>query len=145
MSARFAVGPARWDVDADRAAMRHVRDTVFGHEQHVSREDEYDGLDPSCGHVLARDAAGAPIGTGRLTRERVIGRVAVLEPWRGRGVGSALLRALIARAQVLGYADVSLHAQVEAVGFYLRHGFETHGEEFVEAGIRHRHMRRSPV
>ena len=36
---------------------------------------------------------------------------------------------------------MSLHAQVSAIGFYERFGFEAYGREFDEAGILHRSMR----
>ena len=42
----------------------------------------------------AIEPAGEPIGTGRLTPARSIGRMAVLPEGRGRGVGEALLAAL---------------------------------------------------
>lgn len=122
--------------------LRAVRDAVFVQEQGVPPELERDELDPLCHHVVARDAAGQPIGTGRLTPQRRIGRMAVLADWRGRGVGDALLRALLDKARELGWHDISLHAQVAAISFYARHGFLPHGERFVEAGIGHQTMRR---
>ncbi len=64
-----------------------------------------------------------PIGTGRLTPQRTIGRMAVLAEWRGRGVGDALLMRLIALAKAKAWPEVSLHAQVSAIGFYRKHGF----------------------
>lgn len=122
--------------------LRRVRETVFVQEQQVPLELEWDALDPYCHHVLARDAGGRPIGTGRLTPERRIGRMAVLAPWRGRGVGDALLEALVAEARRRQWPEVSLHAQVSAEAFYARHGFLPHGERFMEAGIEHQSMRR---
>ncbi|MHB8912382.1 MAG: GNAT family N-acetyltransferase [Lysobacter sp.] len=71
-----------------------------------------------------------------------IGRMAVLADWRGRGVGNALLLALIDEARRLGWREVSLHAQVSAIGFYVRHGFLPYDAPFVEAGIGHQAMRR---
>lgn len=136
----FHVEPASWD--ADRDALRAIRDQVFIREQQVPVEEEWDELDPQCQHVLARDAGGAAIGTGRLTPTRKIGRMAVLASWRGRGVGAAMLQQLVERARELGWREVSLHAQVSAIGFYQRFGFQAYGEEFEEAGIRHRAMRR---
>lgn len=123
-------------------ALRAVRETVFVQEQQVPIELEWDELDPRCAHVLARDAEGRPIGTGRLTPERTIGRMAVLRDWRGRGVGDALLQALIAEAERRQWTEVSLHAQVSAIGFYARHGFVPEGERYMEAGIEHLDMRR---
>src|SRR5215475_5068922 len=117
----FHVEPADWSTDL--AALRAVRDPVFIDEQHVPVEDEQDALDPKSRHVLARDAEGQPIGTGRLTPERTIGRMAVVKEWRGRGVGEALLNALLEQARALGYPDVELHAQVHAIPFYEKFGF----------------------
>lgn len=129
------------DYQAGLPELREVRETVFVREQNVPVELELDELDPLCHHVLARDAAGRPIGTGRLTPQRSIGRMAVLAGWRGRGVGEAMLLALMAQARSLGWRELSLHAQVAAIGFYARHGFLPVGDRFVEAGIDHQAMR----
>ncbi|BCT94012.1 GNAT family acetyltransferase [Lysobacter helvus] len=123
--------------------LRTVRETVFVQEQQVPIEEEWDALDPDCVHVLARSFDGTPIGTGRLTPEHKIGRMAVLRDWRGNGVGDAMLLALIEAAHQRGWREVSLHAQVSAIDFYLRHGFQPYGERFWEAGIEHQSMRRS--
>ena len=74
------------DFAADHEALRAVREAVFVREQGVPPELEADAQDPECLHVLARDAAGRPIGTGRLTPAHTLGRMAVLPEWRGRGV-----------------------------------------------------------
>ncbi len=139
--ADFRVEPADYRADFD--ALRHVRETVFVLEQQVPLEEEWDELDPRCRHVIARDAQHRPIGTGRLTPERKIGRMAVLREWRGRGVGDALLVALMDEARALGWDSVSLNAQVQALAFYARHGFEPYGGRFMEAGIEHQAMRRA--
>ena len=131
------------DFASGLAELRAVRETVFVHEQQVPPELERDALDPLCWHVIARDGAGRPIGTGRLTPERRIGRMAVLAEWRGRGVGDALLAALLDQARKLGWPIVSLNAQVSAEAFYARQGFVPYGERFREAGIEHQSMRRA--
>jgi len=58
----------------------------------------------------------------------LIGRLAVDMVWRGKGVGSALLKEALVRAlkvsQIAGLRGVIAHAIDEsAVGFYVRHGF----------------------
>lgn len=123
-------------------ALRAVREPVFVQEQQVPLALEWDELDPVCTHLLARDTDGAPIGTGRLTPERKIGRMAVLPAWRGRGVGDALLLALVEEAKRQRWPEVTLHAQVSALGFYAKHGFVPVGARFMEAGIEHQTMRR---
>lgn len=136
---------------ADAAASLHaVRDAVFLREQGVPGELERDALDPLCRHALALDPDGHPVGTGRLVppfladpdrAEARIGRMAVLRPWRGRGVGDALLRALVGEARARGWRRLMLHAQAPVIDFYARHGFLPEGPRFVEAGIEHRTMR----
>jgi predicted GNAT family N-acyltransferase len=138
---RFRVEPIEYA--SGLADLRTVREAVFVQEQQVPLEEEWDALDPLCTHVVARDGSGRPIGTARLTPERKIGRMAVLAPWRGLGVGDALLEALLAEAARLKWAEVSLNAQVSAETFYARHGFIPHGPRFTEAGIEHQAMRRS--
>lgn len=121
--------------------LRRVREAVFVHEQGVPLAMEWDEHDPQCRHVLARAASGEPIGTGRLTPQRTIGRMAVMGAWRGRGVGDAMLQALIGQARALGWKEVTLHAQATAIGFYARAGFLPFGDPFEEAGIAHQSMR----
>lgn len=137
----FRVEPA--DYQADFQQLRQVRETVFVLEQKVPIEEEWDELDPRCHHVIARDRHNQPIGTGRLTPERKIGRMAVLPEWRGKGVGDALLLALMDQARALGWTEVKLNAQVSAQDFYSRHGFAPYGERFMEAGIEHQAMQRT--
>ncbi|KAF1728594.1 MAG: GNAT family N-acetyltransferase [Pseudoxanthomonas sp.] len=130
------------DYTAAQDDLRRVREAVFVEEQGVPRDLERDALDPLCHHVIARNAEGQPIGTARLTPDHRIGRMAVLSAWRGRGVGEALLLALLAEARRRQWPAVSLHAQVGAEGFYARQGFLPEGERFFEAGIEHQGMRR---
>lgn len=124
-----------------RAAASRIRFSVFVEEQGVPREIEVDELDAQCVHALALHD-GRAIGTGRLLPDAHIGRMAVLKPWRGRGIGGLILAGLMARAKERGDTQVVLSAQVHAEGFYRQHGFEPIGEVFQEAGIAHRAMRR---
>jgi predicted GNAT family N-acyltransferase len=140
--ADFLVTIADWSNPTQRAACRAIRKAVFVEEQGVPQEQEGDAQDDVSRHALAWDAHGRPIGTGRLTPKQMIGRMAVVADWRGRGVGSAILRLLLEQAQALHYPKVTMHAQLHAVAFYEKFGFHAFGEEFVECGIRHVHMQR---
>jgi len=137
----FTIDAADWSNDDDRATCMRVRESVFQLEQNVPREDEIDDFDPTARHVVACDLQGNPIGTGRLTTQHVIGRMAVEQTWRSRGVGAAMLQRLVEQARALNYPSVELHAQSRAVAFYEKFGFATFGDEFVECGINHFHMR----
>lgn len=139
--AAFRVRAAGWADEGER--MGALRWAVFVDEQRVPPDEEYDGLDPDCVHVVAEAEDGAVIGTGRLLPDGRIGRMAVAAAWRQRGVGRALLDALVAQARARGMERVTLNAQMSALGFYERSGFRAEGPEFEEAGIMHRWMHRN--
>jgi predicted GNAT family N-acyltransferase len=139
----FAVEEGGWPqvkVDA-----RAVREAVFVREQGVPLEMEWDKFDEPSRHVVARDPSGTAIGTGRLLQDGHIGRMAVLPAWRNKGVGRALLERLLETAVAAGQRDLLLHAQTSATGFYRKFGFVEEGDEFMEAGIPHWLMRRTPA
>ncbi|WP_439891076.1 GNAT family N-acetyltransferase [Ralstonia sp. 25C] len=135
-----AITVDRWD--AVREDARAIRYDVFVIEQGVPVELEWDEWDDQCWHALARDAAGRSVATGRLLPDGHIGRMAVRKEARGTGVGARVLEALISKAQALGYPELVLNAQTHAMPFYARVGFVPEGDEFEEAGIPHRTMRR---
>ncbi len=141
-AADFSLREASWS--ADQAAIRHVRQAVFIDEQAVPPPEEWDGRDEGCLHLLAEDPSGAPIGTARLLAEGKLGRMAVLAPWRGRGVGRALMARLIQIAERRGHTRLVLDAQVQAIPFYEPFGFKAEGPVFDDAGIPHRKMVRVP-
>ncbi len=135
----FSVARALWP--HDEAALRAVRAAVFIDEQRVPIELEWDGRDHASLHVLARNADGAAIGTGRLLPDGKIGRMAVSREARGKGVGLAMLRELLAAARERGFTEVELSAQTHALGFYEKSGFIAVSGEYLDAGIPHRTMR----
>jgi predicted GNAT family N-acyltransferase len=122
-----------------------IRHTVFVEGQGVPQEKEHDQHDRTdAAHYLAHTADGTPCGAARwrVTENGVkLERFAVLEAFRNQQVGAALLGAVLRDvAAAHPDAEVYLHAQLAAVRFYLRHGFETVGEKFTEAGIEHYKM-----
>jgi ElaA protein len=130
-------------VTRDLATCLAIRHKVFIDEQGVSEADEVDGLDPVALHLLAMQDA-APVGTARILVEGAvgkIGRVCVLPQARGTGLGAALIRAAVAELRAMpGVAKAKLGAQVHALGFYERLGFEAVGQVYMDAGIPHRDM-----
>lgn len=126
-----------------RSAAEPIRYAVFVEEQQVPAEIELDEFDPLCLHALAFDRAGRAVGTGRLLPDGHIGRMAVLPQARGSGFGSALLQALMEAARARGDREVALSAQAHAIPFYERFGFVAEGDEYDDAGIAHRMMRRA--
>jgi predicted GNAT family N-acyltransferase len=134
MDDAFQVRLLAWDEAMPLA--RAVREQVFIEEQKVPRELEWDDWDALSEHAIAFNE-GRGIGTARLLPDGRLGRMAVLAPWRRRGVGRALADALIARARERGMCRLALHAQTHAAGFYRALGFAEQGAIFEEAGIPH--------
>ncbi len=129
--------PASWSRDAE--AIAAIRRRVFIEEQGVPEALEWEARDGDCDWFVAR-VGEAVVGIARLTPDAQVGRMAVLPDWRGRGIGTALLQAVLRRARERGMAAVTLHAQIHAVPFYARQGFRAEGAVFMEAGIPHRRM-----
>jgi predicted GNAT family N-acyltransferase len=137
--ADFRVEPADFKVDFDD--LHTVREAVFIVEQKIPEEIEFDGIDPDCHHFIARDNLHRAIGTGRLSPDQKLGRMAVLTTWRGKGVGKALMLALIDKARKLGWKAVTLNAQTTVLAFYEKFGFSIEGDVFMKANIPHQVMR----
>lgn len=121
-------------------SLSSIRRRVFIEEQQVPEALEWDGLDDAAVHVLAVAAHGQPVGCARLLAGGRIGRMAVLPSWRGLGVGCAMLQQLILLAGAQGNVSVTLSAQVHAIPFYQRAGFQICSETYLDAGIPHRDM-----
>ncbi len=125
---------------ADDLAMAHeIRTAVFIHEQHVPPEIEMDEYEGSATHILVY-GDDQPLGTARwrVTPQGVkLERFAVLKNYRSLGAGRALVQYCLREN---AGAMIYLNAQVDVIGFYRQFGFEEIGDEFEEAGIRHKQM-----
>ena len=134
------VGP--WAALGDAASA--VRHAVFTQEQGIDAALDHDGADADAVHAMARNRAGTALGTGRLLRHAPgvgrIGRLAVVASMRGTSIGRRLLESLVAAARERGDHEAMLHAQVSALDFYRRQGWQPRGEPFTEAGIEHQEM-----
>lgn len=133
----MTVGIAATD-DLDACLL--LRRIVFIEEQGVSEADEIDNYDAKALHFLARDG-DVPIGTARIVisgSTGKIGRVCVLVPYRGTGLGAALIQKSLEHLCTQPDVDIAkLGAQSHALGFYQRLGFEVVGPEYLDAGIPH--------
>ena len=135
-------------VTGDLDSCLELRFEVFVGEQGVPVEEERDALDDSAVHVLATQD-GSPVGTARILFDGAtakIGRVCVVKSARGTGLGARLIEACVAEAQGReGVSKVKLGAQLHALGFYEKLGFEAYGPIYPDAGIDHRDMVKSLV
>ncbi len=139
--AAFTISETGWCRDAARLGA--IRRAVFIDEQGVPEALEWDEYDAVSTHWLALAGDDSPIGCARLLPDGHLGRMAVLPAWRGRGVGRALLDAVLHAARMRGERLLSLSAQTHAAGFYARAGFVADGPVYEEAGILHVAMQKT--
>lgn len=125
---------------ADVLRVMVVRGIVFHDEQGVGWSDEFDDADAAAVHVLG-ECDGQPVASGRLCLLdggwAKLGRVAVREQWRGRGIAHGMVGVLMQEAARLGVTKLKLHAQVYLEDFYAGYGFKRQGGVFDECGIDH--------
>ncbi|SEN30802.1 ElaA protein [Palleronia salina] len=130
------------DITDDIDACRELRRVVFIEEQKISEADEYDDRDGDAIHMLARQD-GLDVGTARMFIEddvAKVGRVCVLHPLRGTGIGGQIMEHAIGVARARGAARMKVSSQVHVIPFYRGLGFEPDGPIYDDAGIPHRDM-----
>lgn len=124
-----------------------LRHRVYVMEQGLTTVEELDGrdLEPTT-QIWWIQIEGVPVSTLRVLREDShslsIGRVATDKPFRGLGLASALIRAVMAY-----YPDqrLTMHSQTHLQDWYRTFNLETEGEPFYEAGLEHVVMVREPT
>jgi predicted GNAT family N-acyltransferase len=123
-----------------------IRDEVFIVEQRVPVDLERDEHDSNALHFIAL-ADGKSVGTARVVlrdngASAKIGRVAVCRSNRGLGIGKLLMAAIEGAPDLAHVHNFLLDAQTHAQQFYASLGYEAYGDEFMDAGIPHRHMKK---
>ncbi|GAA4425896.1 GNAT family N-acetyltransferase [Pontibacter saemangeumensis] len=133
----------RIEQEQDLKTAFRIREQVFVAEQQVPRDAEYDQYENTAHHYLAI-YHGVPCGAARwrATEKGVkLERFAVLPDYRNKNVGAQVLKAVLEDVQREHPDEVIyLHAQLPAVNFYKRHGFDTEGDLFSECDIQHYKM-----
>ena len=132
----------RITTEEDLQVAFNIRIAVFVDEQGVPLEDEldeFDHLNGHCHHILVHHEE-QPVGTGRIRLSDGMGkleRICILKPYRKFGLGKVIIEGLENIAKELGVAEVKLHGQTQAEGFYLKIGYRTASDVFMEDGIPH--------
>lgn len=119
------------------AEAKNIREEVFVREQGFT--EEFDEIDAKAVHILLFFGQKA-VGTCRFFQSGgswLIGRVAVLRAFRGKGCGKMLLLAAEQEIRNNGATSCSLHAQCRAMDFYTRCGYSPCGKPFDEEGCPH--------
>ena len=117
-----------------------IRKSVFIKEQKVDKNLEIDEFEKTCTHFLVY-VDGQAVATGRFRIKNIFlkfERMAVLKEFRGRKLGSVLLKHMVD----VGYKKYprylqTMHAQEGALHFYKKMGWEVISKSFIEADIKH--------
>ncbi|MES2727090.1 MAG: GNAT family N-acetyltransferase [Bacteroidota bacterium] len=114
-----------------------IRHEVFVIGQNCPKEIEYEFEEESIHFIAYYNNQAA--GTARI-RETENGykleRFAVLDAFRNKGIGSALVTHLL-NETIPFKRKIYLHAQLTAAPLYAKHNFKPSGENFWEADIEH--------
>jgi predicted GNAT family N-acyltransferase len=142
----------------DLDAILDLRSSVFIDEQLVPEEEEIDDLDTlesivddKVIHLIAKEnnkiiatarmfVEGNSIISSSKETHLHVGRVAVRYDARKTGVGRLVMDKCHQVAADRGYSIVTLSAQVQALGFYEKLGYQARGKIYLDAGIEHRDM-----
>lgn len=123
----------------ERQAAYHVRKTVFVHEQNVPEALEIDEFEEEAIHFLCCEN-DEPVGASRLRLFDEYGkleRIAVKKAFRGKSIGSKIIRRMEEEIAAHHIKAAKLNAQTHATGFYETLGYEVISGEFMDAGIPH--------
>lgn len=122
-----------------------VRKQVFITEQNVPAEIEIDEHETEAAHFVLYQN-GNTIGAGRFRVIDNIGkveRICVLKEYRSNGCGQVIMNKIEEYAFQNGITTLKLNAQTHAIPFYSRLGYTIVSEEFLDAGIPHKTMKKN--
>lgn len=107
-----------------------IRQSVFVKEQGF--QNEFDEIDKHAKHIVLYDN-DIPVATCRFFESEsagnyLIGRIAVIKQYRGKNLGSFILKCAEAEIEKCGGKCIFLHAQIGAVKFYEKNGYKQYGE-----------------
>ncbi len=119
-----------------------IRHIVFEIEQHF--KEEFDDIDAYAYHAAVFEGDKL-IGCGRTyvdeNKKCHIGRIAVVEEYRGKNVGTFIVREMERFAvKNFDFVEFVLSAQSVAKGFYAKLGYECRGKVYFEEHCEHIEM-----
>ncbi|HEM1021459.1 TPA: GNAT family N-acetyltransferase, partial [Listeria monocytogenes] len=131
--------------DIGKQAALKIRNDVFVVEQRVDPTLEWDEFDEIDSVVMFVDYAedGTPLATGRFREKDGYGkveRICTQKVARGTGSGRRIMEAIESEAKSRGLTTLKLGAQVTAIPFYEKLGYETCSGLYLDAGIEHKDM-----
>lgn len=127
------------------AHAREVRQNVFVDEQGF--HNEFDDIDETAAHIVMYDENNIPVATCRIfwdaaMNAHILGRLAVIREYRGRNIGSIMVREVEKYVRKNGGTCIALHAQCRVTAFYQNLGFTESGEIDDDEGCPHIWMKK---
>lgn len=124
---------------------RIIREAVFIKEQGFKKE--FDEIDKIAKHVVFYDNDN-PIATCRYyasehANEYIVGRVAIMKPYRGKKIGNYFLKMVEEMICSEGGNKIVLSAQVRVKDFYIKNGYITKGSTYYDEYCEHIHMEKT--
>ncbi len=111
-----------------RASAYSVRIQGMNRQHHISLRDEFDEHDGDTSKYIILLDDEYPVATCRFYENGessvMIGRVVVLEEYRGMKLGSRTIEEAERWIKELGYKEIFIDSRVPAVGFYEKLGYE---------------------
>jgi len=114
-----------------------IRHSVFIIERHYEENILCDLDDKDCIHLIAKNEDGRTIACARLNPNGRISKIAVLLSYRGEGIGSRILRELVAIGKQNKIKLVSLNAEIANKHLYDQQNFSAVGPVYMKQGIPH--------
>lgn len=128
--------------DADFEKIFAIREAVFEQELGVEEEAQVDGFDPVSHHYLiVSDNVAAGVARWRVTLGGNIRleRLAILEEYRGKGFGKAIMQRML--ADIPQNKTTHVECLSKQAKYFEKFGFVSEEDEFDFQGIPHLRMR----
>lgn len=125
---------------------KEIRREVFTNEQGF--QNEFDETDNTAAHFVLFEENKEPAATCRVFWNEemgayTLGRLAVIKKYRGRNMGSVMVKEAEKYVREKGGKNLILHAQCRAADFYKKLGFEEFGDVGDDEGCPHIWMKKS--
>lgn len=124
---------------------KEIRTKVFINEQGFSKE--FDDIDETAIHIVIFNDNNIPVATCRIFEDTamnayVLGRLAVIKEYRGKNLGSIIVKEAEQYIKKIGGTCIILHAQCRVSAFYQKLGFTEFGDTDKDEGRPHIWMRK---
>lgn len=129
-----------YKIKNNHADYKKVRSEVFVKEQGFKNEfdiDDYNALH------LTMYVDSELIGTCRaliVDNIGIIGRIAILPPWRAQGFGKKMLNKMETLLRSYNVVSYELSAQEQAIPFYEDQGYHKEGQPYHDEHVLHQKM-----